>query len=176
MSSYAASLPLTLDGQDGFVMIDDFAALIRQNLKMLIMTNPGERLMIPDFGVGIRKIIFEISKGNSIMLKNMRFYGDMIDAQDFLKGIIEEQLKKYLSLVKLEEFTIEEIADSSNSNIITFAYSVPSISVYDSIIFIESGGGITYYKNETAQQENIGRYQVTNNLNKVSLNDVSFNN
>jgi phage baseplate assembly protein W len=62
MSSYAPFLPLTLDGQDGFVNIKDFGHLIKQNLKMLVLTNPGERIMMPNFGIGLKKILFELKK------------------------------------------------------------------------------------------------------------------
>lgn len=31
----------------------------KQNLKNLLLTSPGERVMIPDFGVGIRNYLFE---------------------------------------------------------------------------------------------------------------------
>ena len=59
MSSLSVKLPLVRDIADGFAMIKDFRTLVKQNFKMLIMTNPGERIMIPDFGVGIRQFLFE---------------------------------------------------------------------------------------------------------------------
>ena len=51
MSSIGVALPLRLDFSDGFVMIKDIKRMFRQNLKMLILTNPGERVMDPLFGV-----------------------------------------------------------------------------------------------------------------------------
>ena len=59
MSSLSVKLPLVRDIADGFLMIKDFPTLVKQNFKMLILTNPGERIMIPDFGVGIRQYLFE---------------------------------------------------------------------------------------------------------------------
>ena len=32
---------------------------MRQNLKNLILTDPGERIMVPNFGAGIRRLLFE---------------------------------------------------------------------------------------------------------------------
>jgi len=44
MSSLAVALPLTTDSIDGFVMIRSLKVLIKQNLKMLILTNPVKGL------------------------------------------------------------------------------------------------------------------------------------
>ena len=59
MASIGVALPLTLDSGDGFTMLKDLKKAIRQNLKMLILTNPGERVMNPNFGVGMKRFLFE---------------------------------------------------------------------------------------------------------------------
>ena len=51
MAGFAPKLPLTQDSGDGFTLIKDFETMIRQNLKMLILTIPGERVMDPEYGV-----------------------------------------------------------------------------------------------------------------------------
>ena len=40
--------------------------MIKQNLKMLILTNPGERVMDPEFGVGIKQFYLRTFKVMSI--------------------------------------------------------------------------------------------------------------
>ena len=35
--------------------------VIKQNFKNLVLTNPGERVMLTDFGVGIRRFLFEMN-------------------------------------------------------------------------------------------------------------------
>ncbi len=59
MSSIGVRLPLVYDQGDGFVMNKTLKRSINQNLKMLILTNPGEKVMDPNFGVGMRKFLFE---------------------------------------------------------------------------------------------------------------------
>ena len=59
MASYAVRLPLTQDTGDGYTMIKRIKTLVRQNLKMLVLTNPGERVMEPEYGVGIKTFLFE---------------------------------------------------------------------------------------------------------------------
>ena len=58
MSSISLRTPIVYDSADGFGMIKTLPQLVRQNLKMLILTNPGERVMDPDFGVGIQRYLF----------------------------------------------------------------------------------------------------------------------
>tara|TARA_Y100000034_G_scaffold128558_1_gene183401 strand:+ start:475 stop:843 length:369 start_codon:yes stop_codon:yes gene_type:complete len=59
MSSLAVKLPLMYSQENGYMMIKSTLPMIKQNLKMLLLTNPGERVMIPSFGVGMRTYLFE---------------------------------------------------------------------------------------------------------------------
>ena len=59
MSSLSVKLPITRNTIDGFAMIKDFQTLVKQNFKMLVLTAPGERVMEPEFGVGLRNYLFE---------------------------------------------------------------------------------------------------------------------
>ena len=53
-------LPLHKSPEDGYyALTKTHHEVIRQNLKNLILTVPGERIMIPDFGVGLKKLLFE---------------------------------------------------------------------------------------------------------------------
>ena len=59
MPGLSAKLPLIRDPVDGFALTHSYREVAAQNFKMLILTNPGERIMDPDFGVGIRNFLFE---------------------------------------------------------------------------------------------------------------------
>ena len=59
MSGLSPRLPLSKNTEDGFATNKTIRAVAKQNLKMLLLTLPGERMMTPDFGVGIRKYLFE---------------------------------------------------------------------------------------------------------------------
>ncbi len=87
--TYAPKLPLELDNNNEFVMVDDFLQNARQKLKMIIMTNPGERIMDPNFGVGIRKYLFETTSG--IINDEMR----LDDFTSKIDSSIKSQVKKY---------------------------------------------------------------------------------
>jgi len=58
-SGLSVALPLTLSDVFGAYNLNtNFKDLAVQNLKMLILTNPGERMMDPGFGVGLRAFLF----------------------------------------------------------------------------------------------------------------------
>ena len=56
---YSPKLPLTTTNTH-YDLLYNFQENIKQNFKNLVLTHPGERIMIPDFGVGVRQYLFEI--------------------------------------------------------------------------------------------------------------------
>ena len=57
---FSPKLPLTYDEIDGpYSLLKTVATMGHQNLKMLVLTNPGERMMDPSFGCGVRAFLFE---------------------------------------------------------------------------------------------------------------------
>lgn len=81
------ALPLAVDQVDGpYRLTKTVVEAISQNLKNLILTNPGERMMDPDFGVGIRQYLFELEN---------------VGIQSEISSKISKQVKKYLNAVKI---------------------------------------------------------------------------
>lgn len=83
-------LPLSFDGRRGYRLIEDYVSLVKQNFKNLIMTNSGERMMDPSFGVGIKSFLFQ---SDSPML-----YSDITSK-------IKEQTNRYLPYLNIENIT-----------------------------------------------------------------------
>lgn len=118
MSGISPKLPLSLDDQDGYALNKTFKDAMKQNFKMLILTNPGERVMLPDFGVGIRRYLFE-------------------NADEFtyaeIKQNILEQTQLYLPFIKIVSIDIIENGDpllqkSSGTGInLRIQYFIPEI-------------------------------------------------
>ena len=62
-TGFDASLPLKSDDTAGFYTLNySVKQNTHQKLKMLLLTSPGERIMIPKYGVGLRRFLFESSK------------------------------------------------------------------------------------------------------------------
>ena len=49
MSSLSVALPLRYSTTDGYEMNKSIKDVLKQNLKMLVLTNPGERVMDRDW-------------------------------------------------------------------------------------------------------------------------------
>jgi len=95
---YSPVIPLQQDKEDGFyVLTKTIAQNTKQNFKNLLLTSPGERVMIPDFGVGLRRALFE---NLSFQLKNE------------ISSRIEAQAEKYMPFLAVNEV---EFLDSENS-------------------------------------------------------------
>ena len=87
MAGFSPKLPLTLDSDDGYALTKTIKEVAKQNFTMLVLTNPGERIMDPEFGVGILAYLFE---------NNTPGVYSQIDAR------IREQASKYLPFIIIE--------------------------------------------------------------------------
>jgi len=116
MSSLAVALPLQLDSATGFKMIGGIKKLFQQNLKMLVLTNPGERVMEPRFGVGLKRYLFEN-------------FG--IDTRTEIEAKIREQVRIYIPAIRIDEILFGNTDPDSNYLGIQIRYSIPNIRVSD---------------------------------------------
>jgi hypothetical protein len=95
--TYAPQIPFTLDQNDNIVNINDPLKNCKQLLRMLVLTNPGEKIMDPLFGVGVRKLLFENNIGvieyqySSNSVENIK----ITDFQSVLDQKIRQQAAKY---------------------------------------------------------------------------------
>ncbi len=100
MSGYSARLPFQKAPNDGFALLKTLSQVASQNIKMVMFTEPGERMFDRDFGVGIRKYLFE---QNSQLIREQ------------LQSRIRQQIRKYLPYVN-----VVDISFSSRRNDGTF--------------------------------------------------------
>jgi len=116
---YTPQLPLSRGKSFDYEYIDTTIDLVRQNFKNLLLTNPGERVMDPDFGIGARTYLFE-----------------SIDfAKSELPNRVRNQILKYMPFVTLKKVQVRE--SGNDSLIVSIAYEVPSLGQED-IINIDS--------------------------------------
>ena len=72
---YAIEYPFTLDEGLGRMAIQtDFATHVEQLIKQVLLTNPGERINRPDFGCGIRRMIFSSNSPEHANLLQVTIY------------------------------------------------------------------------------------------------------
>ena len=92
---------------------------IKNNIINYFLTNPGEIIMNPTFGGGLRDYIFEqIAE----------------DTLDFLKQDVEQKLEKYFPSVIINSLDVLR-NDDDNSVIVQLKYSVANSNINDNITF-----------------------------------------
>jgi phage baseplate assembly protein W len=85
-SALAPRLPLRIDETFGpYGMITSYVELAKQNFKMLLLTIPGERIMNPDFGVGLKRYLFELNSPGTYEAINDRILTQVKTYMDFIQ-------------------------------------------------------------------------------------------
>jgi len=88
-SGLSAKLPLSVSNAFGpYDLNRTFEDLAKQNLKMLILTVPGERIMYPTFGVGLKQYLFEQN--------DITTYSDVVDR-------IKSQVAIHLPYIRIDK-------------------------------------------------------------------------
>jgi|TARA_R110000803_G_scaffold32010_5_gene70862 phage baseplate assembly protein W len=99
MSGLAAALPLTISESEGvYTLLQTIKQVAAQNLKMVIFTNPGERIMDIGFGVGIKRFLFR---------------QNAVQTHDVLINRVSEQVTKYLPYIKIIDLDVDSILSNS---------------------------------------------------------------
>jgi len=97
-SGIAVRLPLLESDEFGpYGLITDYVELARQNFKMLLLTAPGERVMNPDFGIGLKTYFFEMN--------SPAVYGEINDK-------ILAQTKRYMDYIEINKIDFKVPEDN----------------------------------------------------------------
>jgi uncharacterized protein len=108
------ALPLVFSDDDGpYLTIKEMEDLATQHLKMIVLTSPGERVMDPDFGVGIRNYLFE---QETPLLTNE------------VRSNIKKQVDRYSPFIKIIKINTSIDSDSGLMSL-EIMYAVPSSNI-----------------------------------------------
>jgi phage baseplate assembly protein W len=113
MSKLTPKLPLQLDDDDGaFKMISQYQELAKQNLRNLVLTNPGEKSMDGSFGVGVKRYLFEN-------------YRDISSVQSDLHARISEQVARYLSYINVYDLRVTDNQEKGKISVVIYYIIMP---------------------------------------------------
>jgi len=118
--SFGVKLPIQYSDGDGFGSLETFRETIKQNFKMLLLTNPGERVMIPAYGVGLQRYLFSN-------------YGT--DTEGRIKTEIYKQVARYLPVITIQDILMRDSDPDRNVLAIKIYYSIPDLGVKDLLEF-----------------------------------------
>lgn len=114
MSGLSVKLPLNRDSIDGaYALNKDYFSMIKQNFKMLVLTNPGEIAMDPEFGVGLRLLLFE-------------FFTPELETK--INEKILRQISEYMPFLTINNI---EYTQEDNSLLISIRYTIVPLSATD---------------------------------------------
>jgi phage baseplate assembly protein W len=105
-------------GNSGFDMVTDIQGEIRQNLRNILLTNPGEWPGDINLGAGITQLVFETKTNNVLREIDMR---------------VRSQIERYLPIITLESLDYNRNLD--NKNLVTFSlvYSISAMDITDTL-------------------------------------------
>jgi phage baseplate assembly protein W len=119
------SIALPLDkgsdhvSSDGYKMIRGYRDLVKQNFRHLLLTAPGEKLMDKNFGVGLRRYLFE---------------NDSATLRENINRRIRSQVKRYLNYIQILDIDFNNNIDEApsipfgdNFLRVSVDYEVPSL-------------------------------------------------
>ena len=123
MQGISVKLPLLYSNVDGpYALNKNIGEVVRQNFKNLLLTSPGERVMLPDFGCGLRRLLF--SKITPALYSQ-------------ISVIINEQVNKYMPFVNIEDIQLLNMDDNENLGIneisVSVTYNIGSLDSQDTI-------------------------------------------
>ena len=120
MATYSPVVPIERDDETGFAMNSTIQTLLKQNFKMLLLTSPGERVMHPEFGVGIKSYLFEQFDDSTYSKIESR---------------IRDQTTIYLPAIIINNIHFAFNSENMNKNQlgISISYFISAIGIEDSI-------------------------------------------
>ena len=114
-------LPLTKDVQDGYKLNKSYVDMVKQNIRMLILTAPGERIMDPRFGVGLRNYLFR---------------NNIPELHSEIRAKIKEQIGRYMPFIEIEQVafnTHESSTVSENGLYMVMSYKIVPLDLISSV-------------------------------------------
>tara|TARA_R110002020_G_scaffold127845_1_gene286634 strand:+ start:1019 stop:1417 length:399 start_codon:yes stop_codon:yes gene_type:complete len=123
-----ASLPLQKNNEASFYKLNKtIRENIKQKVKMLFLTAPGERIMVPHYGIGLSSYLFENDPEVEIIEQ------------------VQEQVSLYLkdiSIVSLEvkKGDMKSFSRSGQKNTLSvnFTYLITGVDLVDSLTLVET--------------------------------------
>ncbi len=116
MPGFSPKLPLSKHPSDGYTLTQTVQEAVKQNLKNLLFTIPGERIMDPHFGVGIKTFLFEQNDNHSYSI---------------VKTKISQQIEQYMPFVNLTGIEIEQDDDNRNVIYLKINYMIAPLNQAD---------------------------------------------
>lgn len=105
-------------GEDGRVAWSEGAENIRDAIRVILLTEPGERLMRPDFGAGLGRFLFE---------------PNTVTTRRAIEEAITAALRDWEPRITVESVVVDEDADDPRSALATVTYKLVATSALERV-------------------------------------------
>lgn len=113
------AFPVGLSVDDEIAMVADDED-IRQSIRIILETDPGERVMRPDFGAGLRRLLFEPITTNTLALVQQR---------------VEDALTTWEPRIDVIDVAVSADEAPSGVLLITIQYSIRTTNTFYNLVY-----------------------------------------
>ena len=111
------AFPLRVGG-DGRIAWSEGEANVREAIRIILSTEPGERLRLPEFGAGLRRFLFE---------------PNTLATHTLIRQTIAEALKRWEPRVQVEAVEVQADAADAEAAIATITYRLVATQVQERV-------------------------------------------
>ena len=98
-----------IDPRTGGVRVAEYEDDVQQSIRIIIGTAPGERVMRPDFGCGIHRLVFETMD---------------VETTTRVENAVRESLGKYEARIEILELTVDPLHALDGQLLIRLTYLI----------------------------------------------------
>jgi len=114
------SFPIVPDPAAADVTATEYEEDVRQSIRIILETNPGERVMRPDFGAGLRAMVFEPVN---------------FTTQALVKQRVEQALVMWEPRITVQEVTVSIGSTERNRLDIDIRYQVRATNTFYNLVY-----------------------------------------
>lgn len=114
------AMPVELDSRTGSVASVAYEEDIRQSMRIILETAPGERVMRPNFGCGIHELVFSVVDSTAIQQ---------------IRSTVQEALRRCEARIDVLDVTIEEAATREGKLLVQIEYRVRRTNQTGNLVF-----------------------------------------
>ena len=114
------AMPVELDPRTGLVASVAYEEDIRQSMRIILETAPGERVMRPNFGCGIHELVFSVVDSTAIQQ---------------IRSTVQEALRRCEARIDALEVTVEEAATREGKLLVQIEYRVRRTNKTGNLVF-----------------------------------------
>ena len=112
--------PVQLDPRTGLVASVAYEEDIRQSMRIILETSPGERVMRPNFGCGIHDLVFEAMDSTTIQR---------------IRSTVEEALRRCEARIDVLSVAVDESATAEGKLLVEIEYRVRKTNQVGNLVF-----------------------------------------